>query len=467
MPVAPEQGAIVWVLMVATFAIGFLSSKKVGWLPYPTLLIFVMGIAQIVMTMVHDGDLTYNMLVVIGRGGLKNNFLTMHALYTGLALFALLSLYGKYKTIKSLRIKSEDVEKMSRNSAVRKGSQIALGMVTAHFICFFIVMDWGSIWYHAKYLSSLANEPILEALGFMFVQTILRAMLIAAALASMVYCIAANAKQTGTKIVAGFFALVYFLLLFSFHSRSAILVPLIIGFNAYIMKPKARILIVPVLAFVGLFTLACVLEGRQHNGHGLSMIPGSVGYFFSEKILGNISSVIVNMSEGAFATSESLQIAKPFTDRYKILAFSPLPSFIDGYSKIMASDEHRLHLYAPMSGFAEAMLFGWPFFGLLLSILFVTARLHASLAEKRPTLFLFCNFLLLFSMHYMFAYPLRNALRYVWLDILLCAAALWTMRKTKSAPQSSAALPPRRANVMSRRAKIGIPAVNKAATKHE
>lgn len=161
---------------------------------------------------------------------------------------------------------------------------------------------------------------------------------------------------------------------------------------------------------------------------------------------------------------ESLQITQPFMDKYRVLALSPLPSFLDGYSNIRAIGEHRLHLYVPMSGYAEAILFGAPYAAALLAILFVASRLHANLAPVSPTLFLFCNFLQLFAMHCMFAYPMRNALRFVWLEILLAGLALLTLKR--SAGRGAVAQVPSsgpRVNVMRRKATIGIP----VAPKHE
>lgn len=461
---------IEWMLTTITFILFGSAVKNIGLVPFPTAYILILGVVQVIFTFVHNGWVSYEMMSVIGRGGLQENFIKVHLLYTSISALSLFSVHGYGKKIKNINIKTSSILEVSKNNHVRTGTNIALVLVIIHVISYAIVMDWGSIWFHKRYLSTLVNSESAELFGQMAVNTVSRLVLVMSGLSAVTYCIAINSQRKIVSIISGIAALAYFCLMFSFHSRSSVIVPVIIGANILVTKPRWRLWFLPLLIAFVLASLACALEGRSHLSHGLSSIPDTIGALFSSNVSENISKVIVNIAEGSFSTAESLQITAPFSQRYKTLVFSPLPSFVDGYSKIMGTDEHRLHLFAPMSGYAETLLFGWPYFVFLLVLLYVAIRIHLRLVEVKPTLFIGCNFLFLISMHYMFAYPVRNALRFVWFAVILSLIAQVATKKNNAKPEMAAAqikLPPRRANVMSRRAKIGIPAVNKAATKHE
>src|SRR5262249_12338787 len=118
-----------------------------------------------------------------------------------------------------------------------------------------------------------------------------------------------------------------------------------------------------------------------------------------------------------------------FNLKYKILAFSPLPSFVDGYSSIRSDSEQRLHDYVPMSGIGELYHFGWLYICVLLVGLTMFIRAHTALAAKAPVIFIVCNFLIMFSLYVLFSYPVRNALRFFWIAVILFVAADFAKRR--------------------------------------
>ncbi len=97
-------------------------------------------------------------------------------------------------------------------------------------------------------------------------------------------------------------------------------------------------------------TLTIVLGARTTFAHGLSMVPFYLVHPFQNETVADSIQVVLDFFQGIFVTAESFQIGGLFPLRYKILAFSPLPSLIDGYSKLVHQSEHRLSLAVPMSG---------------------------------------------------------------------------------------------------------------------
>jgi hypothetical protein len=72
----------------------------------------------------------------------------------------------------------------------------------------------------------------------------------------------------------------------------------------------------------------------------------------------------------------------------------------------------------------------------LIAELVLIIRIHARLAQRAPVVFLLCNFLIMFSIYMMLAYPVRNALRYGWVALLV---AVLTYTRSKMAAQQEAA----------------------------
>lgn len=421
-----------WFFILFTFALFFVSLRKAGALPFPTGLILVLGISQIVFALAHEGSITFNMLAVFNYGGLKENYLDVLALYSTIALLSLLSVIGKFKTLKSVKLNKEAISQSTGKKSFRYIVVFLLCLIFIHMVLYLFIIDWDLLWHNKVYLSSLADQTAVAFLGTDLSSTISRAVTPMSTLAAMSYAIASNGRYSLLKVLSGLTSFLYFLLLFSLHSRAAIIAPLIIMANAFVMNPEKRKLIATVMIFVLVFVLSSALEGRGRPEHGLSSIPTNIERFFLGETFNQITTVITNFCEGIFSTAEALQINDPFALRYKILAFSPLPSLIDGYSSIRAASEHRLHHYVPMPGVIEVIHFGPIYVVALFVLFFVFIRTHVKLAAYKPTAFLISNFLLLFSVYHLFAYPLRNGLRYAWIAFLISAFVLLKSRKGDS-----------------------------------
>lgn len=422
-----------WTLTLVTFCLLILSVKKAGFLPFPTGLILILGVSQVVFTLTHDNVIQFNMLAVFNYGGLHENFLTIHFLYTSIAAFSLISLTGKFKILKEIQTNIESIKNITNNKYLIYIIIISIIITISHLLLLFIIVDPDRLWFHKIYLSKITDNDSVKSLGLSLSSTTMRALPAVAIISSINFCVCLNSKKFLVLPIPGIISSIYYIILLSLHSRSSVLIPLIIGFNHIAIHKKFKKIIAIIFILISFFSLSSALEGRGKNEHGLSSIDDSISFFFSKEMPSQIITVITNFCEGIFSTAESFQINAKFSNRYKTLAFSPLPSLIDGYSSIRATSEHRLHLYVPMSGVGEVYLFGWPYCIILVIILFIAIRTHCYLVKHNPTSFLLCNFLILFSMDYILAYPIRNALRFIWI-VLFTAMIVYIKSWLKTIP---------------------------------
>jgi hypothetical protein len=205
--------------------------------------------------------------------------------------------------------------------------------------------------------------------------------------------------------------------------------------NYILLRLRRRAVVAPMMLLVTVLAIACALNGRTAYIHGVSRIPDNFVHLFDHGGANNFVQGILDFCQGIFVTAESPQVGGEFPEKYKVLAFSPLPSFIDGYDKIHVASQHRLHLYVPMSGVGEAEHFGWPFVCLLLGIYVLIARAHLQLTRGLPVVTLLCNFLLMASIYVTLTYPLRNGLRFAWLALLIAfIPPIWRVAKPRGRP---------------------------------
>jgi hypothetical protein len=211
-----------------------------------------------------------------------------------------------------------------------------------------------------------------------------------------------------------------FLVGFGAHSRSAALI--LFCAAAVLISSEARSdrAISWSLIGLGAFCWISALSGRAIGHHGISSIGETI-----VATLGNLStpdhlfSYILNPLEGIFSVATGSLMKMDYTLGYKILSFSPTPSFIDHFDKIYLNQQIRINAYTPMPGILEAFAFGPIYFGFLLLVVFVVCRtvtqLSIKVAGALPTL---VNFVVSLSVIYLFAYNLRNGFR----AILACGA---------------------------------------------
>lgn len=412
---------IEYFLVAATVLLLITSIWSAGLVPFPTIFVALLALSEVVFVLNHDYSYaTFDMLAVISHGGLRHQYTTTLLIYTAMAVLAVLSPIGRHSLLRNMRVNSDTLLTLPTKNYFGVGMYGLLFLLMLHFALFLLSSDWNRLWFSIGYLMPIIDPILSGYLGEGLVGTIYRSLLPIAVLASVGFYASIHLKKPLMGILFAAIGGFYFLVLFSLHSRSAVIVPLFIAATHFVIGRRFRRTVVLLLAFVSIVSLVSALEGRRgYSEQGFASIPSTIGGIFKRDPAESFGSMFVNASEGIFVVAESLQVDRPFSVRYMVLAFSPLPSFLDGYARIREHDEHRLHVFAPMSGIGEVINFGWPFVCLLVALFTIATRLHFRLAEHKPLVFIACNFLLLFSSYYILAYPIRNALRFLWLAILI------------------------------------------------
>jgi len=404
--------------IIVTLGLLVLSTRLTGFLPFPTGLLLIVALSQVLLYFAHSGFIVDTMVELRPYGGLKANYARVELLYTLTALLALLSALGQFRHLRTARLDSQVLQAASYAISVQRIIRILLAIVAIHFALFLVFTDWGKLWLHRGYGESLVDvgmkSPLREIAA-----TVNRMTPMLAIIAPLCALVLRGSEHSMLSFASKAFTAFYFAFLFGEHSRTAAFIPAIAAAFYLALRLRGRSLWIPVFGLLALLSLASALKNRGADAHGLSSIPQSIATTIADRPNENVLIVLTNFCEGMFVTAESLQLTDAFTARYTILSFSPFPSVVDTFSSIRVGDEHRLHEYMPMSGMGEVIRFGWPFVVLLVLIVLWAVRLHCRLATRSPAIFLICNFLIMFSVYLLFSYPLRSALRYAWVAVAL------------------------------------------------
>jgi hypothetical protein len=406
-------------LILFTCSMLFLSARLTGYIPFPTGLIFILCMSQIFFALAHEGLINYNMHKIFNYGGLQERYTFTQTAYSLTALMSLLMLTGKWADLKAVKLDRRKIVSISNTGTVKRSVNFTAALIASHLLLFFVVVDWHKLWSHRMYSETMVDYDVVNVIGVGASFTIMRVTPLWAILSVLCVCLLSGSRSVFLKCAAWLMSSCYFLILLSDDSRTAALVPGLIAIYYAVLRLKGRAVVVPVMCVFAALAIGSALNGRGAPTHGISTGPLKVVGLFQQGAAQGLLQGVLDFCQGAFVTAESLQIRGDFPERYKLLAFSPLPSVIDGYSSIVAASEHRLHVYVPMSGIGEAINFGWPFVGLLIAIITLITRTHIKLARTHPVVLLLCNFLIMTSIYVLFSYPLRNGLRYAWLALFI------------------------------------------------
>ncbi|MCG9736455.1 hypothetical protein L1D51_21095, partial [Pseudoalteromonas shioyasakiensis] len=183
--------------------------------------------------------------------------------------------------------------------------------------------------------------------------------------------------------------------------------------------------------FLSALSLAKVMLGRGQSTQGISAISEQFSLVWDVGIFNVFFMSLYNLAEGGLNIANSFLIDQRHSELYKILSFSPLPSFIDGFSSISETESIRLHTYVPMSGISEVYLFGgvYPFvFYFFLYIIFVNVeRLRFT---KGPGLYVLFSVITLYSVSTLFSYSLRTTWKIMLLILVVSFLLNLTGRKS-------------------------------------
>jgi hypothetical protein len=217
-----------------------------------------------------------------------------------------------------------------------------------------------------------------------------------------------------TALVSLCFYYFYFL---SAASRIApLLLVLTAGTIAVMFHGRYKIW-VAMLLFIGLLSYQSVLVSRNQYHHGFATLEAK---FNTMEVSGSaISGMVSNIFMGGSVFAEGYIMRAEYNSIYKILSFSPFPSFIDGFNQIRENEEIRITEFAPLNAYAEVYGFGW--FYLLAFIIFYAAftrQMQSQIARGgfAATLLLVLFVYLQFRLQ---QYSLRTSLRLMYLLYVL------------------------------------------------
>ncbi len=211
------------------------------------------------------------------------------------------------------------------------------------------------------------------------------------------------------------------------HSRAAALAPAAFTFFALVRNGRGGAGRLTAGGLAILIALAGALAGRNSGEHGLGSLahlPEQIARTgeWAPRLAGNVTEGIFAVAAGIGEWRAATSGAISFPDRYVWLSFSPMPSAIDGFAHILDA-QVRLHAFAPMPGYVELAWFG-PVSQLAFIALIASAvRMNARAARMSTLCGAVTSMLLMACLYLMAAYPVRTALKPLWLSLALSTAA--------------------------------------------
>jgi hypothetical protein len=187
-------------------------------------------------------------------------------------------------------------------------------------------------------------------------------------------------------------------------------------------KLKARL-----LCLFSIVIYFLIIMGRDSESFGFSSIF-AIDLSGLESLQVLLINLIGNIFGGVivFAHTLTLWPAK-YPILYKLLSFSPLPSFIDNFSSIRDA-QVRINVYGPYNSIAEAYWFGANYFvvfnAFVATCVYYVERFWWKVKNLNKGIYkgYFAFFLMTFAFFMINQYPLRNSLRWLVLSLLI---SLW------------------------------------------
>lgn len=201
----------------------------------------------------------------------------------------------------------------------------------------------------------------------------------------------------------------YFTITFAGHSRFTVAFA---GATAGILFVSGKRRLAGIFGVLALIAYSSALAGRNSGTHGLSVIWSSALTGLSPSFE-QIQRIITNFFEGVYNQGEVfLHIHREHPDIYKMLSFSPLPSFIDGYSSNALPSQLRYHTFVPIGATSEVLMFGWQYALIYWSFVAIIYRIVIkSFSSSNIYIPIVALVIFLFAFYAQFTYPTRWVVR--------------------------------------------------------
>lgn len=384
--------------------------------------------------MVASGNVTFDFLNTFSRNGYIQNYDSVNLIYIVTSIFILALCPRIGETFDFRRAILDNSQSIGR--IVPVGALLATGIILASIL----LVNWPYVFLHFGYMTGAswadAQDRPLLSLNPVVHRSILFAITLLTPPMAFLFVIAGNIRSNSRllRIPIGLFLVMGYLIAMGGSSRSAAFAPGTVAVAYFLFARDVRA--AKVAGFIGLtvISLLYTLTARAQTEQGLLAIPTIMEDIFSSDAGGIAARLFLSFTEGIFVTSEGIWDTRLYDPAYALLSLSPLPSSIDGFADVRDVGQNRLSTYAPMPGVAELAQFGI-FHSLFVIGLFVIAvKWSFSLQKRSPIIFILTNFLIMFAIYHIFAYPTRNALRFLWVCFaILGASALLNPQKKATA----------------------------------
>lgn len=357
--------------------------------------------------------------------GLFRSDWEVYAIFLSLCSISAISMLGMQFRI--TRGQGFNIDK--KNPAANNSFALVVIALYVNIILYLYSADLDIAWYNTQYLAMKAPTLLIHGSG------IFASAIKALTPLGIVAAAALAAAMASGRSITSIALLPPTLFLFFFQvaacSRAGALAPAAFAAVWIALRPKQT---APAIAMglVGAICWVSALEGRGHAG-GFSQIPiiwaRGVANVFSEKVNFYIS----NLFEGAFVMFEGHLRNAEYPEKYKILSFSPLPSFLDHFDQINVGSSTRISKSIPISGLTEAEKFGITWLALLMFFIFLSMRLanrvSSSLSRKYGIISASLHFFTAFAIISMGAYSIRASFKFLFIAILISSTIIYIERK--------------------------------------
>jgi len=438
--------------------------RRFGFAPLPGLALVYFLVAQISLMLVYHGIAFNAFLESYSRGGIYTYYFETMMLYFAASLLVVLSFWKGMVGSGAQRIGAIHVD-IARFATVMPMINVSVGALTAIVLATFAtVADWGMIWSNDTYLS-MTRADVITVPSFAILPNLMPLFGIVAAVLGAINL---AMRRPLPAIYFNFVWVAISIYFLASHQRVAIVPPaamvVVLSIVSTGSHPIAKILTITYTVFA----YAIALTGRGSAAHhGLSSLFEASEQFAGLGIFDLATKLLLNGTEGAFVVAEGFARDASYPPIYEILSFSPLPSFIDKFSEINRLYQVRLSPYAPFSGITEAYFFGPAYLVALIALYLGAFWIYRRVTERNRYLGLAIGLLVLLATIQVFAYPLRNSLKPLWVGVIIGAAALVYLPRPRVvqqiSPQLRAALmggantPPKRPVPATRGGVLGRP----------
>lgn len=298
---------------------------------------------------------------------------------------------------------------LSSKMGKRSGTPL-LAIILLILVSNLVFMNISALWSNKEYLFITGPKGYYLPPGIAML--LITAMNIGAVICSIFlpFYLRKNRTQALLASIAWLFWFAFYL---SAGSRLAAIMFFSLFAIQFLLSRGRWALIYLVLGFVGAFIIMMIgLATRSSGEYGISHFFDAISYFSGKMAWDFAIFAWVNFMQGIFITSDGIIYDRVYSTEYKILSFSPLPSFIDSFDEIRKGAQIMIYKSVPMSGIAEIYHFGvFYFLFYIFALILILRTAHKSFRSKSYYLTAFANFFIFIMFIIMNGYAVRNSFR--------------------------------------------------------